>query len=189
MPLHATCVAAAVLMACAVPGGPARATDPGEAPTAEEDAMGSQGEFSIRSPAFEHGRPIPVRFTDDGENVNPELHLVGAPPQTESLALVMDDPDAPMGTWVHWVVWGISPEDTVIPEGGLPAGAAEGLNSWGRSGYGGPSPPSGTHRYFFKAYALDTTLDLPSTVAKKELEAAMEGHVIARAQLMGTYSR
>jgi Raf kinase inhibitor-like YbhB/YbcL family protein len=187
MTLDATCVAAAVLVACAVPGD--RATDLGAAPTAEEDAMSSQVQFTIRSPAFEHGRPIPVRFTDDGEDVNPELQLAGVPAAAKSLALIMDDPDAPMGTWVHWVVWGISPEDTVIPEDGLPAGAAEGLNSWGRSGYGGPAPPSGTHRYFFKAYALDTTLELPSTATKKELEAAMEGHVIARAQIMGTYSR
>jgi len=145
--------------------------------------------LSISSPAFENGRPIPPRFTADGIDVSPELRIDGLPEGTASLALIMDDPDAPMGTWVHWVVWNIPAGVAVIEEGSEPVGSVGGRNSWGRTGYGGPAPPSGTHRYFFKLYALDTTLELSPTADKATLEQAMEGHIGATAELMGTYTR
>jgi hypothetical protein len=145
--------------------------------------------LSISSPAFEYGRPIPPQFTADGDDVSPELTITGVPDGTVSLALIMDDPDAPMGTWVHWVVWNIPANTPVIGEGSEPIGSAGGRNSWGRTGYGGPAPPSGTHRYFFKLYALDTVLDLPPTADKAALEGAMEEHILDRTELMGTYAR
>ena len=145
--------------------------------------------LSISSPAFEHGRPIPPHFTADGDDVSPELTITGVPDGAASLALIMDDPDAPMGTWVHWVVWNIPANTAIIGEGSEPVGSAGGRNSWGRTGYGGPAPPSGTHRYFFKLFALDTVLDLPPTADKAALEDAMEEHILDRTELMGTYAR
>ena len=143
----------------------------------------------ISTPAFGNGQPIPDRHTADGADTSPQLDITGVPDGAVSFALIMDDPDAPMGTWVHWVVWSIPATTTTLPEGGLPDGAVEGQNSWGRSGYGGPAPPSGTHRYFFKLYALDIDLDLPTSTDKNGLLQAVEGHVLARAQVMGTYAR
>ena len=157
------------------------------AAAAEEAAMGN--EFAVTSPAFTEGQPIPPRFTADGPDLSPELVLENAPEGVISFALIMDDPDAPVGTWVHWVVWNLPGDSRTIPEGSLPSAAVEGRNGWGRSDYGGPAPPSGTHRYFFKVYALDTTLDLPRSTDKAGLEGAMRGHVLAEATLMGTYSR
>ncbi len=145
--------------------------------------------LSISSPAFENGHPIPPQFTADGDDVSPELTITSVPDGAASLALIMDDPDAPMGTWVHWVVWNIPTDTAVIEEGSEPVGSAGGRNSWGRTGYGGPAPPSGTHRYFFKLFALDTVLDLPPTTDKAALEGAMEEHILDRTELMGTYSR
>jgi len=147
--------------------------------------------FSITSPAFDSGAWVPALFTADGADVSPELQIHNAPEGTVSFALIMDDPDAPMGTWVHWVVWNIPAGTKIIPEDGVPSGSVEGKNSWGRTGYGGPSPPKGTgvHRYFFKIYALKTSLKLPSSADKKDLLAAMEGHVLAHAELVGKYTR
>ena len=145
--------------------------------------------FTVTSPAFTHGTAIPPNFTADGADVSPELVLANPPAGAASFALVMDDPDAPVGTWVHWVAWNLPADTRAIPEGALPAGAVEGRNSWGRAGYGGPAPPSGTHRYFFKVYALDTTLNLPTSTDKAGLERATKGHILAEAELMGTYSR
>jgi len=147
--------------------------------------------FTITSPAFKEGDSIPPRFTADGEDLSPEIRLEGLPGETKSLALIMDDPDAPMGTWVHWVAWNFPAGTTVIGKNALPEAVIEGTNSWGRTGYGGPSPPPGTgiHHYIFKVFALDTTLDLPGTTDKEKLLAAMEGHIISQAQLVGTYTR
>ena len=145
--------------------------------------------FRISSPAFDNDQSIPPRFTADGVDLSPELRIDGVPEGTKSLALIMDDPDAPMGTWVHWVLWNIPPDAALIAEGAEPEGSAGGRNGWGRTGYGGPAPPSGTHRYFFKLYALDAVLDLPPTADKAALERAMEGHLLGTAQLMGTYAR
>lgn len=147
--------------------------------------------MKITSPAFIDGETIPGKYTCHGQDISPELKIEGIPPGTKSLALVMDDPDAPMGTWNHWVMWNIpvSGDAVVITEGSVPEGAVEGVNSWPRSGYGGPCPPSGTHRYFFKVYALDAHLSISPSSGKRALETAMHGHAIAKAELMGKYSR
>lgn len=153
--------------------------------------------MEIRSTAFADGAPIPSRHTCEGDDVSPPLAWTGAPMGTRSLALVIDDPDAPdprapKTTWVHWVVFAIPPETAGIPEdartNGLPTGAREGLNDWKRVGYGGPCPPIGRHRYFHKLYALDVTLELDRPT-KADLERAMHGHVLAQATLMGTYEK
>jgi Raf kinase inhibitor-like YbhB/YbcL family protein len=146
-------------------------------------------ELALASQAFPDKGMIPARFTCDGPDMNPSLEWGTAPTGTRSLALIMDDPDAPVGTWVHWVVWNIQPDTRHINENAVPDKAVQGLNSWKRYSYGGPCPPSGTHRYFFKLYALDTTLDLPRTTSKVELERAMRGHILAQGELMGTYRR
>jgi Raf kinase inhibitor-like YbhB/YbcL family protein len=145
--------------------------------------------FSISSKAFKHGEPIPARFSCDGSDISPPLQIGAPPPNTTSLALIMDDPDAPVGTWVHWVVWNIPTQTRDIAENTLPAGAIQGENSWKRNNYGGPCPPSGTHRYFFKIYALDRVLDLDQATTKKDLERAIQGHILAKGELMGTYRR
>lgn len=157
------------------------------AATTEEEAM--EGTFAISSPAFSQGRPIPARFTADGPDISPELRIENAPAEVAAFALIMDDPDAPVGTWVHWVVWNLPPTTRTIAEGSLPDGAVEGRNSWGRNEYNGPAPPSGTHRYFFKLYALDTALQLPGGTDKAGVQRAMQGHVLAETALMGTYRR
>jgi Raf kinase inhibitor-like YbhB/YbcL family protein len=141
----------------------------------------------IDSPAFGQNEPLPIDYTCDGKNISPTLRLTGVPEEAKSVALICDDPDAIMGTWTHWVVWNILPTVTVIPEGKIPDGAVAGLTSFGRNEYGGPCPPSGTHHYFFKAYALDAILDLPVSTDAAGLEAAMSGHVIDKAGLIGTY--
>lgn len=146
-------------------------------------------DLTITSPAFTHKAAIPDRYTCDGRDINPPLLIGAVPDGAKSLALIMDDPDAPGGTWVHWVVWNIPPLIREIEEHSLPAGTVQGLSSWQRNRYGGPCPPSGTHRYFFKLYALDTTLNLPPSTAKADLERAIQGHIVAQGELMGTYRR
>lgn len=146
-------------------------------------------QLTITSPAFRHGEAIPARFTCDGADSNPPLVIGKIPPKTRTLALIMDDPDAPVGTWVHWVVWNIPAQTREIPENGLPSGAFLGMNSWKRNNYGGPCPPSGSHRYYFRIYALDTLLQLTSSTKKSGLEHAMLGHILAKGELMGTYHR
>lgn len=151
-------------------------------------------QLALTSPAFTHGQPIPRKYTCDGEDVSPPLSWTGVPPDAKSLALIADDPDAPVGTWVHWVLFDIPPDKGGLPEH-VPATAesdgagVHGSNSWQHLGYGGPCPPGGTHRYFFKLYALDTLLALPTGAGKAQLLSAMEGHVLARTELMGTYQR
>ncbi|AJE02235.1 YbhB/YbcL family Raf kinase inhibitor-like protein [Geobacter pickeringii] len=149
----------------------------------------NMGAMHLTSPAFVQGGVIPALHTCDGRDTSPPLAIGGVAEQAQSLVLIMDDPDAPMGTWVHWVLWNIPPHSAAIAENGVPAGSVQGRNSWQRSGYGGPCPPSGSHRYFFRLYALDTRLDLPAGAGKAEVERAMKGHVIAEAELMGTYRR
>ena len=145
--------------------------------------------LQISSPAFGHNGTIPAVYSCDGKDVNPPLTITGVPAEARSLALIMDDPDAPVGTWVHWVVWNIAPQTTEIGENSLPAGAREGKNSWGREEYGGPCPPSGSHRYFFKLYALDAAPSLGPAATKADLERAMQGHIVARGELIGLYKR
>ncbi|MFO7929323.1 MAG: YbhB/YbcL family Raf kinase inhibitor-like protein [Candidatus Humimicrobiaceae bacterium] len=145
--------------------------------------------LSIGSPAFVHNEMIPSKYTCDSDNINPPLLISGIPEGTESLALIVDDPDAPGGTWVHWIVWNIGPATTEIKENSAPEGAVEGMTDFGKPGYGGPCPPSGTHRYFFKLYALDTTLKLDASATVEELENAMEDHLLDKAELIGLYER
>ena len=159
--------------------------------TTKEPAMNIQ----ITSAAFADGQPIPAKYTGDGQDVSPPLRWTNAPANTRSFALIADDPDAPVGTWVHWVLYDLPATATELAENTpkspqLPDGAKQGLNSGSRLGYGGPCPPPGKpHRYFFKLYALDTLLNLKPGVTKKDLLKAMEGHVLAEGQLMGTYQR
>ena len=150
--------------------------------------------MKIMSDAFRDGRPIPQKYTCDGDDVSPPLEWSDVPEETRTLALVCDDPDAPMGTWVHWVIFNIpgnvkALSECVPPERELPDGARQGMNDFKKIGYGGPCPPSGMHRYFFKLYALDDKLDLPSGATKAHVMIAMEKHVIGQAHLMGTYLR
>lgn len=150
----------------------------------------------LTSSAFEHEGMIPRKYTRFGEDVSPPLQWNDPPEGTKSFALICDDPDAPRATpWVHWVIFNIPAQTRQLPEGvptdkDLPDGSRQGKNDYGDIGYGGPQPPSGTHRYFFRLYALDTTLDLPAgTTTKDQLLKAMVGHVLARGELMGKYSR
>lgn len=143
----------------------------------------------ISTTAFEPTAPIPSQYTCDGADTSPQLAITGVPEGAKSLVLIMDDPDAPGETWVHWVVWNISPDTREIPTGTVPEKAIEGVTSFGRHGYGGPCPHKGMHRYFFKLYALDTILNVPLTSKPPDIEKAIQGHVLADAHLMGTYAR
>jgi Raf kinase inhibitor-like YbhB/YbcL family protein len=152
--------------------------------------------IALTSSAFAEGAAIPEEYTCQGKDISPPLKWSGVPSESKTLALIMDDPDAPMGTWVHWVLYDLAPSMTDLPEGfsakeHIAAGSGkEGLNDFKRLGYGGPCPPAGKpHRYFFKLYALDTTLDLKPGAKKKDLERAMEKHILAQGQLMATYKR
>lgn len=144
------------------------------------------------SPSFENNGTIPKKFTCDGGSINPELQIQSVPAEAKSLALILHDPDAPVsGGFTHWVVWNISPMITVIKQESVPPGASEGWNGAKRTGYTGPCPPPGhgVHHYHFYLYALDTTLDLASSTGKAELNAAMKGHIIEQADLVGLYQR
>jgi len=145
--------------------------------------------MQITSPSFSNNGNIPAEFTCSGSNLNPQLNFANIPENTKSLALIMDDPDAPNGTWIHWVIFNISPKTTVVNKNSAPNGAIQGANSWGTSNYGGPCPPSGTHRYFFKLYALDNTLSLSSSASKANIESAMQGHILSQATLIGKYAK
>ncbi len=150
--------------------------------------------MQITSSAFTEGSLIPVKFTCDGQDISPPLEWQGAPAGTKSYALISDDPDAPMGTWVHWVAYDIPAsitklDENVRPEKEFNNGMKHGSNSWPKIGYGGPCPPSGTHRYYFKLYALDAVLALKPGATKEGALQAMKGHVLAEAQLMGKYKR
>ncbi len=145
-------------------------------------------DMKLTSPAFEHNKEMPSEYTCDDSNINPELNIEDIPEDAKSLALIMDDPDAPMGTWIHWVVWNIPAETKTIAKGNEPEGI-QGTTSFGDKGYGGPCPPSGTHRYFFKLYALDASLNLEEGAKKEDLEKAIEGHIIEKAELIGLYKR
>lgn len=152
--------------------------------------------IKLESQAFNHGDAIPVKYSCEGADISPPLSWSGIPKETKSLAFIMDDPDAPdpaapKMTWVHWVLYNIPVNATGLAEGitVLPAGTCEGINDWKRTGYGGPCPPIGRHRYFFKLYALDTILELHGKVTKAQLEKAMHGHILSQAELIGTYKK
>ena len=151
-------------------------------------------QISVTSDAFAEGQKIPSAHTCDGQDLSPRIVVSGLPPDTKTWALLCDDPDAPGGDWVHWLVFNLPPSLTeltqaVTPEALAKLGAAAGRNSWGKTRYQGPCPPSGTHRYFFKVFALDSTLDLPAGAAKPEFLAKAKGHTLAQGTLMGRYAR
>ncbi len=154
--------------------------------------------FTLVSPSFEHQGDMPVRFTCEGADVSPALKWSGLPQGTRTLALIVDDPDAPdpknpRMTWVHWILYNIPATVTELPEGvktaNLPAGTQEGLNDWKRTGYGGPCPPIGKHRYFFKLYALDTALQIVKNITKSQLEKSMQDHILAKTEVVGLYKK
>jgi Raf kinase inhibitor-like YbhB/YbcL family protein len=157
------------------------------------NAVGKEGkkmaEFKLASPAFVNNGYVPAHYSCDGTDINPPLEIAGVPAGAKSLVLIVDDPDAPIGMWVHWVVWNIDPATREIAEDSVPSGASQGKNDWKRNSYGGPCPPSGVHRYFFKLYALDVKLNLGSGATKSELEKAMHGHALASAELIGLYKK
>jgi len=151
-------------------------------------------QIEIKSSAFEEGGMIPKKYTCDGADFSPPLSWTSVPEGTKTIALICDDPDAPMGTWVHWVLFNLPADVKELPENlssemNLDNRAMQGVNDFGNIGYGGPCPPGGTHRYYFKFYALDTELRLQAGATKKELLKTMEGHILAEGQLMGRYKR
>jgi hypothetical protein len=141
------------------------------------------------SPAFENNANIPLKYTCEGENINPPLQFGDVPESARSLVLIVDDPDAVTGTWIHWTVWNINPKTSEIKENSAPAGSVQGSTSSGSSGYGGPCPPAGTHRYFFKLYALDAKIDLSSDAKAGDLMRTINGLIIDKAGLVGLYTR
>lgn len=145
--------------------------------------------MKIVSPNFENNGDIPEKYTCQGQDISPALEISDVPEDAKSLALIVDDPDAPNGNWNHWLVWDIPANIKTIPENVGTKFATQGNNSWPKKGYGGPCPPTGAHRYFFKLFALKEMLNLPETTTKMELEKAMEGKIIDQAQTMGTYRK
>ncbi len=157
-------------------------------------ASGKGGHMELKSSAFGNGDMIPVKYTCDGEDISPPVSWKAIPAATKSLAIICDDPDAPVGTWVHWVCYDILPDvnqlaEKIAPTENMAIGGKQGINDFRKIGYNGPCPPGGTHRYYFKLYALDTVLNLAPGARKKELLDAMQGHIIDKAQLVGRYKR
>jgi Raf kinase inhibitor-like YbhB/YbcL family protein len=186
-------LAAVVLLSLAVMACATRPQTTAQSPVANTP-KGDKLEIKLTSAAFKEGGPIPRAYTCDGVNVSPPLEWSGVPKTAKTLAIVCDDPDAPGGTWVHWVLYNLPADNIGLVENlpateKLAAGGFQGTNDFGKIGYGGPCPPSGTHRYFFKIYALDSELPLKAGATKAELMEAMEGHVVLQGQLMGTYRR
>jgi Raf kinase inhibitor-like YbhB/YbcL family protein len=144
--------------------------------------------MKLTSSVFEHNQNIPSKYTCDEDDINPPLSIMEIPEGAKSLALLVDDPDAPVGDWVHWLVWNIPPTTTEIAENTTPAGI-EGTTDFNRTGWGGPCPPSGTHRYFFKLYALDIELDLDTSARKADFLSTIEGHILEKTELIGLYQR
>jgi len=149
----------------------------------------TMGALTITSTAFHNNGNVPRQYTCDGKDINPPLQIAGVPQGTKSIALICDDPDAPVGIWVHWVIWNIDPGVKEIKENSVPQGAIQGINDFRKHSYGGPCPPSGTHRYFFKVYALDTTFGISPNSSKADLEKAIKGHILGEGQLIGLYKR
>jgi len=145
--------------------------------------------MKITSPVFQNNSYLLAKYTCDGENINPPLQIEEMPTGTQSLILIVDDPDAPGGTFLHWLVWNINPDTSVIEENSLPLGAKQGRNDFGKNNYSGPCPPSGIHRYFFKIYALDKKLDLPEGANLNQIHQAIQDHLLDEAQLVGLYQR
>jgi hypothetical protein len=184
---------------CAAEGAhivPQHLREPAQKPAMAGPAATVAGGVTMKltSSAFAEGAMIPVKYTCDGEDISPSLAWTDVPGGARALILICEDPDAPAGTWVHWVAFNLAPDMGGLPEGVPPdktlkTDGVQGTNSWRRIGYGGPCPPGGTHRYYFKLYALDNTLSLASNATAKDVQAAMRGHILAEAQLMGRYKR
>ncbi len=155
---------------------------------AASGSFGAGAKMKVTSSAFQEGGNIPSKFTCDGDNASPPLQIAGVPSEAKTLVLIADDPDAPGGLFTHWLVWNIPPQTNSIAEGSAPKGV-HGTNDFGKSGYGAPCPPSGTHRYYFRVFALDRELTLPAGAKRSQLNGAMKGHVVAQGELMGRYSR
>jgi Raf kinase inhibitor-like YbhB/YbcL family protein len=151
--------------------------------------VGAMEALKITCPAFQNNGNIPSKYTCDGSDISPALVIENCPAGSKTLALICDDPDAPMGTWVHWVFWNVPPNTKEIKENNVPQGAVEGMNDFKKHSYGGPCPPSGTHHYFFKVYALDIVLNISPNSTKADLEKGMKGHILAQGQLIGLYKR
>ena len=165
-----------------------------QTPSPNQTSEKAGGSITLTSAAFKEGQPIPRQYACDGVNVSPPLEWTGVPKSAKTIAIIADDPDAPSGTWVHWVLYNLPAENIGMVENlpvteNLKAGGFQGKNDFKEIGYGGPCPPSGTHRYFFKIYALDSELPLKAGATKADVETAMQGHLIAQGQLMGTYRR
>lgn len=186
-----SCVSAAAVILCIQMA----AIEPGGAKAAAAERGANPMAFSISSGSFSSGSDIPKKFTCDDADISPELSWKDVPEGVRSFALIADDPDAPVGTWTHWVLFDLPSQTTDLPEGvpkvdELPTGGRQGRNDFRKIGYGGPCPPPGKpHRYFFKLYALDQVLNLKPGASKKEVELAMQGHILGKAELMGTYRR
>ena len=150
--------------------------------------MNAASLISITSPSFQAGGDIPAKFTCSGTNVSPELQISSVPNEAKSLVLIVDDPDAPRGLFTHWIVWNIDPKTTRVAENNPPTDGVQGTNDFGKRNYGGPCPPSGTHRYFFKIFALNTKLELKPGARRAELDAAMRSHILAQGELMARHS-
>ena len=165
-----------------------KAEEPKKEEPKKEEPKPTPKPMVVSSPAFAYGAIIPNEYTCKGTNVNPQINIGNLPSGTKSVAMIMDDPDAPAGTWDHWLLWNMSASITSIAKNSVPTGAKQGANSWGNSKYQGPCPPSGTHRYMFKVYALDTTLSLPSADSI-DLMSAMKGHILKTVTLMGKFSK
>jgi len=182
-----------ILLVLAIAGcrnGPHSSTQTAASSTPQAAVVSVQ----VTSNAFKEGQPIPRQYTCDGVNISPPLEWSGVPKTAKTVALIADDPDAPTGTWVHWVFYNLSAAniglvENLPPDENLKAGGFQGKNDFGKIGYGGPCPPSGTHHYHFKVYAVDTELSLKAGATKDELLKAMEGHIVAQGQLTGTYAR
>lgn len=143
----------------------------------------------LTSSAFENNQTIPAKYACGDDDINPPLAIADVPAEAKSLVLIVDDPDAPAGTWVHWVVWNIRPDSKKIEENSVPAEAEQGVTSFGKAGWGGPCPPDREHRYFFRLYALDTKLNLPPRANREQAEKAMKTHIVDKTELMGRYKR
>jgi Raf kinase inhibitor-like YbhB/YbcL family protein len=154
----------------------------------QKENINNKNFMKIESPAFQNNGMIPSKYTCDGDNINPPLNISGVPKNAKSLALIVEDPDASIGIFTHWTIWNISPSTQIIPENSSLNGT-EGKTDFGDSRYGGPCPGSGTHRYFFKLYALDTILSIPSGSDKKTLESAINGHILDSAETIGLYHK
>jgi Raf kinase inhibitor-like YbhB/YbcL family protein len=195
-PLILACAALLIASLCSPPLSCAQAAAPASKKSSQFQNQGGRAmTFAPRSTAFENGGEISRKFTCDGADISPALNWEDVPAGAQSLALIVDDPDAPAGTWTHWIIWNISATATALQEGVpkmevLENGARQGKNDFRRIGYGGPCPPPGKpHRYFFKLLALDAMLDLKAGASRKELELAMKGHVLSEGEWMGKYKR